>query len=75
MTTRTATYRIRNRSTGEDFGTFEGVSDVDALAAMHCAAGYDVALDETGGELVFESDHDTDICGGFDRWSVCLVSA
>jgi len=66
------TYRILNRSTGEDFGTYEGVCDADALAAMHRAAGYDVTIDGHE-DLVFESDYDTDTCGGFERWSVRLA--
>jgi len=69
-TTTTRSFRITNRSTGADFGTVEAGSELDALATMHCDAGYDVAIDETGTELVFASEGDERLCGGLDVWRV-----
>lgn len=69
-TTTTRSFRITNRSTGADFGTVEAGSELDALATMHRDAGYDVAVDETGTELVFASEGDERLCGGLDVWRV-----
>ena len=77
MTTTTTqrTFRITNRSTGADFGTYASdaagdVAALEALASMHRDAGYDVAIDETGTELVFASEGDERLCGGLDVWRV-----
>ncbi|MBM6757092.1 hypothetical protein H6A18_11375, partial [Collinsella tanakaei] len=66
-------FSIRNRRTGQSFGTYEGSTDLDALCAMHNDAGYVVALDETGTELVFESEDDREVCGDADAWIVSEV--
>jgi hypothetical protein len=67
------TYEITNRDTGLLCGRYEAVSVVAALAAMHCDAGYEVTLNAKGTRLVFESDYDTDMCGGVESWSVRAV--
>jgi hypothetical protein len=66
-------FRITSKS-AQDMGTYQGASEVDALAAMHRDAGYDVTLDETGTELVFASESDREICGDIDDWTVRPVS-
>lgn len=70
MSTDRHSYSIRNRSTGAPFGTYEGASELDALCAMHADAGYSVAIDETGTELVFASADDRALCGGPEAWDV-----
>lgn len=63
-------YSIRSARTGQAFGTYEGSSPLDALCALHADAGYSVAIDETGTELVFASAEDRDLCGGPEAWDV-----
>jgi hypothetical protein len=67
------TYEITSRDTGLLCGRYVAVSVMAALAAMHCDAGYDVTLNASGTRLVFESDYDTDMCGGLEDWSVRAV--
>jgi len=74
-TTTTRSFRITNRSTGADFGTYTSdaagdVAPLEALASMHRDAGYDVAIDETGTEFVFASESAARLCGGLDVWRV-----
>ena len=66
-------FRITSKS-AQDMGIYQGASEVDALAAMHRDAGYDVTLDETGTELVFASESDRELCGDVDAWTVRPVS-
>ncbi len=77
MTTTTTqrTFRITSRSTGADFGCFDAASELDALATMHRDAGYDVTMDETGTELVWDDADDAALCGGLDVWRVQEVPA
>lgn len=78
-TTTTRRFRITSRSTGADFGVYDTFSQsdeiapLDALAAMHRDAGYDVAISEDGTALVFASEADERLCGGLDAWRVTEV--
>ena len=65
------TYEITS-STGNTMGTYEGTTPAEALAAMHRDAGYRVRVD--GGEIVFASEGDAEVCGGLDAWTVREVA-
>lgn len=66
------TYEISTLLSGNTYGHYQGRTPADALAAMHVDAGYVVHVE--GGVLVWHDAADETLCGGLDRWSVCLVS-
>ena len=61
------TYEISTLS-GTSYGTYQGRTPADALAAMHRDAGYRVTSED--GELIWHDDADEVTCGGLDRWNV-----
>ena len=61
------TYEISTLS-GTSYGTYQGRTPADALAAMHLEAGYRVAVE--GDTLIWHDDADEVTCGGLDRWNV-----
>jgi len=64
------TYEISTLG-GTTYGTYQGRTPADALAAMHRDAGYRVAVED--GALIWHDDADEALCGGLDRWTVAPV--
>lgn len=58
---------------GAEMGTYEGESELHAVAALHRDAGYDVRVDD--GELVYDSAEDKRICGDVSRLYVQEVES
>jgi hypothetical protein len=65
------TYEILTLHGGTSYGTYQGRTPADALAAMHRDAGYRVVVED--GELIWHDDADEALCGGLDRWTVAPV--
>jgi len=65
------TYEILTLLGGTSYGTYQGRTPADALAAMHRDAGYRVAVED--GALIWHDDADEALCGGLDRWTVAPV--
>ena len=53
---------------GVGFGTYEADTEIEALAALHREAGYDVTAED--GELVFGDDETARLCSGLEGWRV-----
>ena len=65
------TYEILTLDGGTSYGTYQGRTPADALAAMHRDAGYRVVVED--GALIWHDDADEVTCGGLDCWQVRRV--